>query len=100
MTLEDLNEAIRILNKKHKIQIMELEKAYIMKNLSFNVGDIITNGGTIIKVESFSVSYHHSTGEPIPSYIGEALTKKLKPFATPKRATVSGAFCKTITLIK
>jgi hypothetical protein len=79
---EKLNQIETTYNEAKK----GLQIRFAMEARRFNIGDIISNGVFIIKVEKFGAFIWNKM--PSPTYIGPELTKKHEPKKNGDRATI------------
>ena len=75
MTLEELNNRISEIKKKHDIAVNEVRAIYAKSQELYRVGDIITNGSYIVRIVKIGWNLDFN-GNPYPIYRGGNLTKK------------------------
>ena len=78
MTIEEYKNKIKELEEKHRIEKQNTTRFFVNKNNPFKIGDILTDGESIIKYLTTSI-YIGFDGIPTPVYNGTELTKKLLP---------------------
>lgn len=77
MSEELYNIKLSEINKQYEESKIKLYKEYALSNAKFQVGDTITDGMIIIKIQS--INTHKSLDLPIPFYKGIQLDKKFNP---------------------
>jgi hypothetical protein len=76
MTELEYNNELKNMDEKYELEKLNLYKKYAESQRMYSVGDIITNGNAIIKIEKFGSYMDFSL--PIPVYIGTDLKKDLR----------------------
>ena len=88
MTKETYEQKMKALEKNFKAEKEKLYLEYMNENAKYKVGDFITDGSNIIKVERIKCTvYHYST--PSIYYVGLEMKKDLTPRAKAMLISIS-----------
>lgn len=88
MTREIYDNRLKEINKAYEEAKQKLYVEYAREERKFQIGDIIQQGDTIIKITSFKAGKFSEL--PYPIYVGVKLTKKLLPFKSNEEDSVLG----------
>lgn len=77
MKKEAYTKSLDILRKKHKLELFNLAKKYALANSKYEIGDVISDGVSIIRIERIQISCT-SIMDFLPCcvYFGPLLKKK------------------------
>lgn len=88
MTRQEYIDGVRLASNQRKRTIEGLSEQYAKANNKVTIGDIIEMCQGRIRVASMKMYIPFMQHYPCMQYTGEALTKKNRPYAKPKYATL------------
>jgi hypothetical protein len=98
MELSDYKQKMKELEEAHKLAKQNLAREYALANNPCKVGDIVTDGDTIIRIEKIITYLDYD--KPECHYKGIVLKKDLKPTKVRKEYSILQRYVKqTLTLI-
>lgn len=102
MKEDELKKRILEIETKYRLEKMKVYRTFAFTNSPYKKGDILEGNTEIIRVESikYHIMFHEGISECV--YLGERLTKKLKPYKKSKGGRIYqsavkrklGIFCK------
>ena len=86
MTADEYKQKLLDIKAEYIKKRNSLEEEFALSNNTVEIGDIVSDGSSTIRVEKFG--FIRTTSLPSIYYIGVRLTKKLKPYMNGEKTSV------------